>query len=220
MDDLYNKVQQILKDSRIFIPYNIEEDLIHECISCALENQDEIQAVQTKLILSCANHFLYEHRKYKKIARFDDAIQNDCEGLVISNNEVIQYSHNSSDLDEDAICRDHLLSVKDLIISKGDYTLVEIAQLLQITRFHLHKSIKHNKLGLKSRLKLKKLVKYDKKSTMHKLINTMIKEKIVYHELNISRSSWYYGIHNGFSYSQARKIAIILKQQFNIQGIV
>ncbi len=139
---------------------------------------------------------------------------------MTKNIENTQHTYNSNHVNNDVICKDHLGSIKDLVSSKGDYTLVEIASFLQITRFHLYKSIKNNKLGLKSRLRLNKIPNYNKKETTNKLINIMIKEKIIYNKLGISRSSWYYGIHNGFSYSQIYKMALILKQQFNIKGII
>ena len=69
-------------------------------------------------------------------------------------------------------------------------------------------------------MRLNKLVKYDKKQATNSLINKMIKAKITYRDLHISRSSWYYGISNGFSYSQICKITQVLKQQFNITGII
>ncbi len=76
MDNLYNQIKKLLKDHHFFIPYSIEEDLIHECIGCMLEIKNKEQAEQIKCILSCANHFLYENRKYKKLVRFDEKVQN------------------------------------------------------------------------------------------------------------------------------------------------
>lgn len=220
MDDLYNMVREILKKIRIFVPYKLEEDLLQECVICVIENHDIEFTELTKIVISCANHFMYEYRKNKRLSRFDDAISN---GQYDSTTNEVEINNTNNKLissDNIGNKQEDSLSIKEQIHSKGDYTLVEIANLLKITKYHLHKSIKNNKLGLKSILRLNKLVKYDKKQATNSLIDKMIKAKITYRDLRISRSSWYYGVSNGFSYSQICKITQALKQQFNITGII
>jgi hypothetical protein len=217
MNNLYETVNLILKTHKIIVPKQIKDDVIQECILCLLNAIKTNQTNFNQLVIRCAYSLIYRNKKDKSLINIDNLSLYNSDDLL----ENVMYQHitklNNKYLPNLAKFSTNKLDINQLVKSKGDYTHTELARLIKITRSHLLRAIANNRLGIKSVMRLKKLQHYNKKQTTSKIIRILAIENITYHELPIARSSWYYGLSKGFTYSQAYKIIIYLKQKFNLK---
>ena len=219
MDALYIKIKQILKNNRVMFSSTIAEDLIQECICCFLEHQSKSMDEQDKLIVSCARHFIYEYSKHNKLADVDNiSIDDQLYILNNTNTQTITKIHGGKITS--AVVAPQELTIRQLVESKGDYKIVEIARLIDMNRYSLYKAIKVNQLGIKSFMRLKLLQYFNKKEVTHNILAIVHNNSINKTILPITSRSYYNALHYGFSYTQAQKITIWLKNNYNIKGIL
>ena len=219
MDNLYIKIKQILKNNKIIFSSTIAEDLIQECICCLLENQSQSVDEQYKLIVSCARHFIYEANKYNKLCDVDN-ISIDDQLYILNNTNTQTITKIRRGRITSAIVVPQELTIRQLVASKGDYKAVEIARLIGIHRYSLYKAIKVNQLGIKSFMRLKLIQSFNKQEATHNILVNLHNNDINKTMLPIPLRSYYNALHHGFSYTQAHKIAIWLKNNYNITGVL
>lgn len=217
MKNLYDDVNLILKTHKIIVPEQIKDDVVQECVLCLLHASGINQVEINTAVIRCAYNLIYRNRKDKKLINIDSLPLSDSDNLLETGmcHHVVQ-----NDKYIDNVLEHSELNVSALVKSKGDYTHTELARLIKITRSHLLRAIANNRLGIKSVMRLKKLQCYNKKQTTLKIMRLVALADISCNDLPIGRSSWYYGLNKGFAYNQAYKIAICLKQKFNIKGVL
>jgi hypothetical protein len=219
MKNLYDDINLILKKHKIIISKKIEEDLMQECILAVLEARQNNQNQFNNIVVRCAYNLIYRSKKDKKLINIDNLQLSDSYDLL--ENIIHQYVPKKNKASDNLLnYSTNNLDIKELIRKKGDYTHTELAKLMKITRSHLLRAIRNNKLGIKSVMRLKKIQYYEKKKATLKILKIIAIENLSYNDLSISKSTWYYGLKKGFTYSQAYKISSCLKQKFNIIGVL